>query len=181
MKPVATESVTPVAANWWKRKNIHNRAIGAFKTSLAAVLCLWLGDHFGLVHSYWAAVSAIVVMGSDTPVSIASCRDRVIGTAIGALLGWGTAYLWHGHYLLYGLAILVCLLACSILNSEKAGRLAAVALTIIVLIHIDGGPGQAALARFLEVALGIVVALAVTLLVFPQRPAEYAKSASPAG
>ena len=181
MKPVATESETPVAANWWKRKNIRNRAIGAFKTSLAAVLCLWLGDHFGLVHSYWAAVSAIVVMGSDTPVSLASCRDRVIGTAIGALVGWGTSYVWHGHYLFYGLAILVCLLACSILNSEKAGRLAAVALTIIVLIHIDGGPEQAALARFLEVALGIVVALAVTLLVFPQRPAEYAKSASPAG
>ena len=178
---MATESETPVAANWWERKKIHNRAIGAFKTSLAAVLCVWLGDRFGLEHSYWAAVSAIVVMGSDTPVSIASCRDRLIGTAIGALLGWGTSYWWHGHYLLYGLAILVCLLACSTLDLEKAGRLAAVALTIIVLIHIDGGPGQAALARFLEVALGIVVALAVTLLVFPQRPAEYAKPASPAG
>ena len=173
-----TLTANSAVESWWKRKRIGNRAIGAFKSSLAAVLCLWLGNLFGLTHSYWAAISAVVVMGSDTPVSLASCRDRVIGTAIGALVGWGTSYVWHGHYLLYGLAVLVCLLVCSTLEYEKAGRLAAVALTIIVLIHIDQGPGQAALARFLEVSLGVVVALAVTLLVFPQRPAEYAGSAS---
>lgn len=173
---MATDAEAPIAANWWKRKNVSSRAIGAFKTSLAAVLCLWLGNLFGLTHSYWAAISAIVVMGSDSPVSLASCRDRLIGTAVGALVGCGASYVWHGHYLLYGLAVLICLLVCSMLEFEKAGRLAAVALTIIVLIRMDGGPRGAALARFLEVGLGIVVALAVTLLVFPQRPAEYAES-----
>jgi uncharacterized membrane protein YccC len=165
---MAIDVEAPAAANWWRRKKIGNSAIGAFKTSLAAVLCLWLGNLFGLTHSYWAAVSAIVVMGSDSGVTWASCRDRLIG----ALLGWGTSYVWHGHYLLYGLAVLICLLVCSTLEFEKAGRLAGVALTIIVLIKIDGGPGSAALARFLEVGLGIVVALAVTHLVFPAHSPE---------
>jgi uncharacterized membrane protein YccC len=173
---MAIDVEAPAAANWWRRKKIGNSAIGAFKTSLAAVLCLWLGNLFGLTHSYWAAVSAIVVMGSDSGVTWASCRDRLIGTGIGALLGWGTAYVWHGHYLLYGLAVLICLLVCSTLEFEKAGRLAGVALTIIVLIKIDGGPGSAALARFLEVGLGIVVALAVTHLVFPAHSPEPANS-----
>jgi uncharacterized membrane protein YgaE (UPF0421/DUF939 family) len=176
---MATSAEKPVDASWWQRRKIGSRAIGAFKTSVAAVLCLWLGHLFGLAHSYWAAVSAIVVMGSDTPVSLASCRDRLIGTAIGAALGWATSYVWHDHYLLYGLAVLVCLLVCSTLEFEKAGRLAAVALTIIILIKEEGGPAKAALSRFLEVGLGIVVALAVTLLVFPQRPAEYQESVSP--
>lgn len=175
---MATDIEAAVAANWWKRKNVSSRAIGAFKTSVAAVLCLWLGNLFGLTHSYWAAISAIVVMGSDSPVSLATCRDRLIGTAVGALVGWGASYVWHGHYLVYGLAVLICLLVCNTLEFEKAGRLAGVALTIIVLIQFDGGPGAAALARFLEVGLGIVVALAVTLLLFPQRPAEYAESAA---
>jgi uncharacterized membrane protein YgaE (UPF0421/DUF939 family) len=178
MEPVATEPENLVAANWWIRRKVGHRAIGAFRTSLAAVLCLWLGNLLGLTHSYWAAVSAIVVMGSDSPVSLASCRDRLIGTAVGALVGWGLSYVWHGHYFLYGIGVLICLLVCSTLEFEKAGRLAAVALTIIVLIHIDRGPGEAALARFLEVGLGIVVALAVSLLVFPQRPGEYASAAS---
>lgn len=171
---MATDMEAPAAANWWRRKKIGNSAIGAFKTSVAAVLCIWLGTLFRLEHGYWAAVSAIVVMASESAVTLLSCRDRVIGTAIGALVGWGTFYVWHGHYLLYGLAVLVCLLACSTLEFEKAGRLAAVTLTIILLIKIDGGPGRAALARFLEVSLGVVVALAVTHLVFPRRPAEYA-------
>jgi uncharacterized membrane protein YccC len=177
MKPMATDMEAPAAANWWRRKKIGNSAIGAFKTSVAAVLCIWLGTLFRLEHGYWAAVSAIVVMASESAVTLLSCSDRVIGTAIGALVGWGTFYVWHGHYLVYGLAVLVCLLACSTLEFEKAGRLAAVTLTIILLIKIDGGPGRAALARFLEVSLGVVVALAVTHLVFPRRPVEDAESA----
>jgi uncharacterized membrane protein YgaE (UPF0421/DUF939 family) len=178
VKPMARNAENPEAASWWKRRNVRNRAINAFKTGLAAVLCLWLGNLLGLSHSYWAAISAIVVMGSDSAVSLAACRDRLIGTAIGALFGWATFHVWHGYHLVYGLAVMLCLLVCSTLEFEKAGRLASVALTIIVLIKIDGGPAQAALARFLEVGLGIIVALAVTLLVFPQRPAEYADGAS---
>ena len=157
---------------WWEEKNFGKKAVAAFKTGLAAVLCVWLGNLFGLEHSYWAAVSAIVVMGFDTTLTFASCRDRIIGTAIGALLGWVTCYAWHGHYLLYGLSVALCILVCSALAFDKAGRLAAVTLSIIVLVKTDGGPAQAAIARFLEVGLGIVVALAVTLLVFPPRSAK---------
>lgn len=175
---MAANSKDPAGESWWVRKNLRQRVIRAFKTGLAAVLCLWLGNLFGLAHSYWAAISAIVVMGSDSAVSLVACRDRVIGTAIGAVLGWATFNVWRGHYVVYGLAVLVCLLVCSTLEFEKAGRLAAVTLTIIVLIKAEGGPEQAALARFFEVGLGIVIALAVTMLVFPQRPAEYADGAA---
>jgi uncharacterized membrane protein YgaE (UPF0421/DUF939 family) len=157
---------------WWEQKDFGKQAIGAFKTGLAAVICVWLGNLLGLTHSYWAAVSAIVVMGFDTTLTFATCRDRIIGTAIGAFLGWATFYVWHGHYLLYGLSVALCIFACSALAFDKAGRLAAVALSIIVLVKIDNGPAQAALGRFLEVGLGIVVALAVTLLVFPTHLAK---------
>jgi uncharacterized membrane protein YgaE (UPF0421/DUF939 family) len=165
-------------SGWWQSKNFAGRAIDAFKAGLAAVLCVWLGNLLGLSHSYWAAVSAIVVMATDNTVTFSSCRDRIIGTAIGAFLGWLTFYVWHGHYLLYGLSVMFCIFVCSMLAFEKAGRLAAVTLSIIVLIKIDGGPAQAALARFLEVSLGIVVALAVMLLVFPPRSAKTAVKAS---
>jgi uncharacterized membrane protein YccC len=158
---MATNAVDAKIERWWERNQLHRRTVGAFKTALAALLCLWLGRLFGLTHSYWASVTSIVVMGSESPVSLAACRDRLIGTAIGAVLGWATVRIWHGHSLLYGLAVMVCLLVCSTLKFEKAGRLAAVALTIIVLIQWDGGPAQAALARFLEVSLGIIVALTV--------------------
>jgi uncharacterized membrane protein YgaE (UPF0421/DUF939 family) len=173
-----SEAQTKRFLGWWKQKNFGNRAIDAFKTGLAAVLCVWLGNLFGLEHSFWAAVSAIVVMAPDNTITFASCRDRIIGTAIGAFLGWVTWYAWHGHYLLYGLSVALCIFVCGTLAFEKAGRLAAVTLSIIVLVTIDGGPAQAAIARFLEVGLGIVVALAVTLLVFPPRSAKMEIKAS---
>src|SRR5271163_3271743 len=154
-------------STWWGQKDFGKQAISAFKTGLAAVICVWLGNLLRLEHSFWAAVSAIVVMAFDTTLTFASCRDRIIGTAIGAFLGWVTFYAWHGHYVIYGLAVTLCIFVCSALAYDKAGRLAAVTLSIIVLVRIDSGPAQAALARFLEVGLGIVVALAVTMLVFP--------------
>jgi uncharacterized membrane protein YgaE (UPF0421/DUF939 family) len=175
---MAVNAVDAKSERWWEQNELRRRSVGAFKTALAAVLCLWLGHLFRLERSYWASVTAIVVMGSESAVSLAACRDRLIGTAIGAVLGWVTVRIWHGHSLLYGLAVMLCLLACSTLKFEKAGRLAAVALTIIVLIQWDGGPAQAALSRFLEVALGILVALTVGLLVFPERPLELANKTS---
>ena len=44
---------------WWEQKNFGKQAIGAFKTGLAAMICVWLGNLLGLERSYWAAVSAI--------------------------------------------------------------------------------------------------------------------------
>ncbi len=96
----------------------------------------------------------------------------MIGTASGAFVGWATYYAWHGRYVLYGVAVAICVFACSLLKFDKAGRLAALAHTILVLVHLDDEPGRAAVARFLEVALGIVVALAVTLLVLPDKPQQ---------
>ena len=171
---MAANAVDAKIARWWERNELSRRSVGAFKTALAAVLCLWLGHLFRLERSYWASVTAIVMMGSESAVSLAACRDRLIGTAIGAVVGWATVLIWHGHSLLYGLAVMLCLMACSTLKFEKAGRLAAVAVTIIVLIQWDGGPEHAAISRFLEVALGIIVALTVGLVVFPERPVELA-------
>ena len=167
-----SESTEVEVSRWWRKKDFGYQAIGAFKTGLAVVLCVWLGNLFGLRYSYWAAISAIVVMGVDTTLTFASCRDRIIGTAIGALMGWGTSYAWHGHYLIYGLSVALCIFVCSALAYEKAGRLAGVALSVIVLARLEESPAQAAIARFLEVGLGIIVALAVTLLVFPPRSAK---------
>jgi hypothetical protein len=46
---------------------------------------------------------------------------------------------------------------CSALQFHKAGHLAAVALTIVMLVNFAAAPGRAAFDRFLEVGLGILV------------------------
>jgi uncharacterized membrane protein YgaE (UPF0421/DUF939 family) len=138
----------------------------------AAVISYWLANLLALPHAYWAAVSAIVVMGWDSTLTFASCRDRVLGTAVGAFLGWVTFYAWHGHYLLYGVSVALCVFACSALQFDKAGRLAAATLSIIVLVPLDAPPSQVAPGRFLEVGIGVTVAYVVSLVVFPSPDAK---------
>jgi uncharacterized membrane protein YgaE (UPF0421/DUF939 family) len=156
--------------SWFQRKEFGKQAVGALKTGLAAVLSVALADLLGLAHGYWAAVSAIVVLGWDTTLTFASCRDRIIGTAIGAFMGWVTFYLWHGHYALYGVSVALCIFVCSTLQFDKAGRLAAATLSIIVLVQLDAPPSRIAISRFLEVAIGVSIALGISWL--PPHPAK---------
>ena len=151
--------------SWWQKQRFGRQAFSALKTGLTALLCLYLGRLLGLRHSYWAAITAIVIMGADNSTTIAAGRDRLIGTFIGAFLGWVTCYVWHGYLSAYALAVALCIFICISLCIEKTGRLAAVALTIIVLLRVGETPFRAALGRFLEVSLGIVVALAINLVV----------------
>ena len=157
--------------SWWDKKEIGKKAIGSVKIGVAAILSVLLADRLGLSYPYWAAISAVVVLGWDSTLTLASCRDRIIGTAIGAFMGWVTFHLWHGHYIFYGVSVALCVFVCSGLKFEKAGRLAGATLTLIVLVQPDsGGPGRIAIARFLETGIGVIMALVISLL--PPRAAK---------
>lgn len=170
MEDMSFDSTIPrkPIANWWRQVHFGEHGIESFKTALAAVLCVWLGRLIGLEHPYWAAIAAIIVMGSGASVTFRSCFDRILGCGAGALLGWATGYAWHGHVVVYGLSVAVCVLICSALRFHRSGHLAGIALTVVVLANPDSSPGHAAWGRFCEVGLGVVVALAVTVMVSPQ-------------
>ena len=132
------------------------------KTAIAAGICLVLVRLMGFKQGYWACISTIVVMQSETGATLAASRDRLAGTAVGALVGWGTAYVWHGHVLAYTVAILLCMALLDLMGLKGAGRLAGVAATIVLLVPSTATHGVVARDRFLEVSFGIVVALVVS-------------------
>jgi len=132
------------------------------KTALAAGLCLVLARAMKLHQPYWACVSTIVVMQSETAATLVASRDRLVGTAVGALVGWGVSVVWHEHFVVYAAAVLICMLIPELLGLKGAGRLAGVAATIILLVPSTATRGVTARNRFLEVSFGIVVALVVS-------------------
>ncbi len=87
--------------SWWQKQRFGRQALLAFKMGLTALLCLTLGRLLDLRHSCWAAITAIVIMGADNSTTVAAGRDRLIGTLIGAFLGWVTCYVWHGYLFAY--------------------------------------------------------------------------------
>ncbi len=142
--------------------------IHAARTALAAALCWWLAIHFGLKDGYWGAISAIIVLQSNFGSTISASRDRVLGTVIGALFGFlftqFGALPWN-----YILAVLAAITVCGLLGLRNSSRLAGVTITIVMLVQNGGSHWTIALDRVMEVFLGIVVALAISTLVFPDR------------
>jgi uncharacterized membrane protein YgaE (UPF0421/DUF939 family) len=148
---------------------ITKRAIGqhvlrAVKIAIAGVASILAAKLLRLPQSYWAAISAFVVMGSDVGVTIAASRDRLIGTAIGAVLAAVFVTFAGVHLLWFGVAVAATVLVCESLGLGQSYRLACVTVAIVMLINNTGSAWKASTYRFLEVALGIVVALIIAAL-----------------
>ncbi|MGB6933386.1 MAG: FUSC family protein [Acidobacteriaceae bacterium] len=133
------------------------------RTALAAVLAYWITSMLRLPGGYWAAISAIVVMQSEVGATVTASRDRLAGTAMGAVVGLLTSLVWHHSLLVFGLAVLVVMMLSTALNFKNAGRLGGVTVAIIVLIPYPGPLWHIALQRFLEVSFGIVISLGVAV------------------
>jgi uncharacterized membrane protein YccC len=147
----------------------HRRLlIHAAKTALAAALCWWLATRFGLHDGYWGAISAIIVLQSNFGSTITASRDRLLGTLIGALFGFSFSLFgalpWN-----YLLAVAAAVTVCGLLGFRSSSRLAGVTITIVMLVPQTGSHRTVAMDRVGEVVLGIIVALAVSTLIFPDR------------
>jgi uncharacterized membrane protein YgaE (UPF0421/DUF939 family) len=133
------------------------------RTAVAAALAYWLTEWLRLPGGYWAAISAIVVMQSEVGATVQASFERFAGTAMGAVVGWLTAMVWHRFIVVFAAAVLVVMALCSALKIKNAGRLGGVTVAIIVLVPYPGTVWHIAVERFLEVSFGIVVSLGVAL------------------
>jgi uncharacterized membrane protein YccC len=149
----------------WERQRL---LIHGAKTALAAALCWWLAQRFGWRDGYWGSISAIIVLQSNVGSTVSASRDRILGTLIGAAFGFSFSLFgslpWN-----YILAVLSAVILCGLLGLRSSSRLAGVTITIIMLVQKSGPRGSLAVDRVSEVMLGIVVALAVSTLVLPDR------------
>jgi uncharacterized membrane protein YccC len=132
------------------------------KTAIAAGICLALVRVFRFSQGYWACVATIVVMQSETAATLTASQERLVGTAFGALLGWGAASLWHGHLIVYALVVLICMVVPEVIGLQSAGRLAGVTASIVLLVPNTVPHWRVARDRFLEVSFGILVTLVVS-------------------
>ena len=140
--------------------------LDSMRTALAAVVAMLLARLLHLPEFYWAPISAIVIVQSTIPPMTLGWQ-RFVGTALGAVVGIVLATFLHTSTLVYGLGILACGMLAWVLRLGGAYRFAAITLSIILLVPRAQAPWMTGWHRFLEVSLGIFVALVVTT-VWPQ-------------
>jgi len=137
--------------------------LDSLRTALAAVAAMLLARLLRLPEYYWAPISTIVVIQSTIP-PLTLGWQRFVGTALGAVVGASIASFFHPSAAIYAAGILLCGLLAYSFRVGGAYRFAAITLSIVFLIPHAHGPWVTAWHRFLEVSLGIVVALLVTIV-----------------
>ena len=140
-----------------------NRAsvLDSVRTAVAAVAAMMLARLLKLPEYYWAPISAIVIIQSTIPPRTLGWQ-RFVGTALGAVMGSALATFFAPSAVVYGLGILLCGVLAWLLRVGTAYRFAGIALSIVLLIPRSRPPWIVGWHRFLEVSLGIAVALVVT-------------------
>lgn len=141
----------------------------ALLTGITGVLCLYLARYFKLPQGYWAVMSAIIVIQSDVDATIRLSFARVIGTAIGAFVGWIFLGLFGSYPLIFGIAVTIVVYLSMSLKLLESYRIAGVTVAVIMLTSQTGPSWLVALHRFCEVSLGIIVALIMVSLLNPSR------------
>jgi uncharacterized membrane protein YgaE (UPF0421/DUF939 family) len=135
----------------------------SLRTAVGTVASMLLARSLKLPEFYWAPISTIVILLSTIdPMMLA--WQRFVGTALGAVLGALIASFFRPHWWVYGIGIFVCGILCAALRLRSAYRFAAITLTIVLLAAHEAGPWEVAAHRFIEVSLGIAVALVTALL-----------------
>ncbi len=148
----------------WDEKNLPS-ITHAIRTAIAATTSVVIARLAQMPEVYWAAIATLVVMQSTLGATLTLSIERIVATAVGASVGALEANYFRANLVAYAVAIFfVGLLSFAFRLEKTAYRYASITLTIIVLIPRSEAPWATALHRFLEVSIGIIVALAVVAL-----------------
>ena len=146
----------------------------SLRMTVAGLLGLIVAQSLALpLHGIWVVVTAVVVTQMSVGGSLRATIEYIVGTlggavyaaAIGLLIPHPTA-IAQGAVLALTIAPLA--FAAAINPNFRVAPFSAV-LVLLLSGQLGQGPIESALTRFLEVALGGAIAIAVSLLVFPQR------------
>ena len=135
----------------------------SIRTSVASVASLLLARSLKMPEFYWAPISTIVIVLSTIP-PLTLAWQRFAGTASGAVIGALLATYAPHHWLVYGAGIFACGMVSTIARHGGSFRFAAITLSIVFLIAHTSPAWIVAIHRFLEVSVGITVALLVTVI-----------------
>lgn len=158
-------------AQFWSRRRLEIRH--GLRIAAGGLASYVAGHALGLPQVYWAVFTAVLVVQGSVGGSWKASTDRFIGTIFGAAYGAAVATLVpHDNAFTLGVALAISLVPLALLSAFYPAFRVAPITAIILLLGSTGsaeGPIRAALLRTLEVALGGIFGMAVSLLLFPAR------------
>ncbi len=133
---------------------------------------------FNLPQGFWAVFTVIIVIQGSIGGTVSVAVDRMIGTLLGAVVGGAAAALRPQTPEALGAALVIGVGVTSLAAAIRPNLKVAPVTTAIMLLSTSGGlpPIEAAAFRVLEIAVGSVIGVLATVLVFPAPSRQQARA-----
>ena len=141
--------------------------------ALAAAIGLGLAEHLGSSQAAWATITSLAVMRPNEAERGTLVIERGIGTFGGVVIAWGILALTSNAWLLGALVAAFAFAIAPAAAWHRWARFTVITVTVLVLLDLallnQGGDRPLLAERLYDTAMGCVIALAATWLIFPQR------------
>ncbi len=142
------------------------------RVAVAGGLAYAIAEYFNLAEGFWAVVTAVIIMQQPrVGGTLKAGVDRFIGTFVGALFGFVVASITPSTTLGTGIGLIVSVGVLGMLASGRQSYRVAPLTAAIVLISPTSHAVAwiSALHRVIEILVGCVIAMVVSLVVAPTR------------
>ncbi|MEG0641258.1 MAG: aromatic acid exporter family protein [Clostridium sp.] len=138
------------------------------KTAIAVFISIILSNGFGFPSPFLAAITAFMLMETSVVNSYRSGKDRILGTLLGAVLGFLMCLIMPGNVYLCAIGIIL-IISISIKFNWSSSVVTSSIIFISIMFGVVPGadPLKYSLISILGTFLGIVVALAVNFFIAP--------------
>lgn len=167
---------------WMKNLLLATEAKQAIKTGLAASISLAAGLAFAhiyerpdtLVSGLWCVMASIVVMQAHLGGTYKAAWIRFLGVLIGSIAGAVLIDQLGSSPLSLGISVFFTIVICSLMNIKDSFRIAAMSTAVIIVMGATHpiNPWVFSFYRFIDSCIGILVALVIARLLWPEKATE---------
>ena len=137
---------------------------------VAAALSLFIGELFQLPQGFWAVITALIVVQGSVGGTLTAGLNRLLGTLAGAAMGAAAALvrqLWQPPQMLL---LLFAVAPVALLAAIRPSfRVAPITAAIVLFANNGASPMASAVDRVIEIALGTMIGVIVSIFVLPSR------------
>lgn len=140
------------------------------KTAIAIFITVIISALLKLEYPFYAAIATIISMENSVTNSYTAGRNRMMGTFVGAGIGFIFAWIEPHNALYCALGIVIVIYLCNLLKWNKSISIASIVFLAIMLNLKPGeSPFHYGINRIFDTFIGVSVAVLVNYLIFPPK------------
>lgn len=139
------------------------------KTAISVSICVALAHVFNREYIFYAAIASVIAMQSSVTDSFKAGKNRILGTMVGAVIGFVCAFISPNNIILCGVGIIILIFICNSLGWNKSITISCIVFLAIMLNLNGRSPFMYSINRIIDTFIGITVAVLVNYFILPPK------------